>query len=550
MNTINRYKASIIIFIIVCLWGGFYDFTVAFFGCVFSAILLVLGKKNKSLLIPKSIVTYGLMILLLCSVVSVLTAIDKGAAVLGVMRCFVTLFFWILWNNLSGITREQLYNAIPGVGSLATLIAFVAYFIPSLQEYFYRADRLGGFFQYSNTYAVFLLICFLIIYVKREWTKFDVAELVILLLGILFTGSRSVFVLAILAVGAATAIGKTKRKNKLLIVFGGIILAVVMQFVFNLDLERLVKLSLDSSTLNGRFLYWQDAVSVIVKNPLGLGYMGYYYYQPQFQTGNYETMFVHNGILQTALDMGIVAMAAVLVIVISNIISKKNSSLNRGMLLLLLLHTAFDFDMQYSVMIYLALMFMRRADMECYEISFKTFQIPDFVVCTICLFFSVALGMGHFGMYEWSLKLYPWNTQLLEEQMLTDSTTGKENAARIIKENGCLASAYDVSMQIALSEGDYEIAIEYGNEMLKCAGYNAEYYNRAIYYLSYALEDAVNSGETQTAQKILDAITNVPEIIEAKERKATPLAYRINDKPEIELAEEIDTYVKKIKTDL
>lgn len=547
MNTINRYKASIIIFIIVCLWGGFYDFTVAFFGCVFSAVLLVLGKKNKSLLVPKSIVTYGLMILLLCSVVSVLTAIDKGAAVLGVMRCFVTLLFWILWNNLSGIMREQLYNAIPGVGSLATLIAFVAYFIPSLQEYFYRADRLGGFFQYSNTYAIFLLICFLIIYVKREWTKFDVAELVILLLGILFTGSRSVFVLAILAVGAVTAIGKTKRKNKLLIVFGGIILAVIMQFVFNLDLERLVKLSLDSSTLNGRFLYWQDAVSVIVKNPLGLGYMGYYYYQPQFQTGNYETMFVHNGILQTALDMGIVAMAAVLVIVISNIISKKNSSLNRGMLLLLLLHTAFDFDMQYSVMIYLALMFMRRADMECYEISFKTFQIPDFVVCTICLFFSVALGMGHFGMYEWSLKLYPWNTQLLEEQMLTDSTTGKENAARIIKENGCLASAYDVSMQIALSEGDYEIAIEYGNEMLKCAGYNAEYYNRAIYYLSYALEDAVNEGEAEAAQIILEVITNLPKAIEEKERKATPLAYKINDKPEIELAEEIDTYVENLK---
>lgn len=550
MKTINKYKESIIIFISICLWGGFFDFTVAFFGCTFSAVLLVLGKKNRVLLIPKGIVTYGLMILLFCSMISVFAAIDKGIAVLGVLRCFVTLLFWILWNNLSGITREQLYHAIPGSGSLATLMAFATYFIPSLQEYFYRADRLGGFFQYSNTYAMFLLICFLIIYVKREWTKFDVAELVILLLGILFTGSRSVFVLTILAVGAATTIGKTKIKNKMLIVFGGIILAVVMQFVFNLDLERLVKLSLDSSTLNGRFLYWQDAVSVIVKNPLGLGYMGYYYYQPQFQTGNYETMFAHNGILQTALDMGIVAMAAVLVIVISNIISKKNSPLNRGMLLLLLLHTAFDFDMQYSVMIYLALMLMRRADMECYEISLKTFQIPDFVVCTICLFFSVALGMGHFGMYEWSLKLYPWNTQLLEEQMLTDSTTGKENAARIIKENGCLASAYDVSMQIALSEGDYEIAIEYGNEMLKCAGYNAEYYNKAIYFLSYALEDAVNSGETETAQNILDAITNVPEIIEAKEQKATSLAYRINDKPEIRLAEEIDMYVKKIKIDL
>ena len=86
-----------------------------------------------------------------------------------------------------------------------------------------------------------------------------------------------------------------------------IIVAVIAAGLgLGLDVQRLLRLTLNSSTLNGRILYWYDAVKMIVKNPLGLGYMGYFFMQPQFQTGNYVTKYVHNDILQLVLDAGIV----------------------------------------------------------------------------------------------------------------------------------------------------------------------------------------------------------------------------------------------------
>ena len=57
---------------------------------------------------------------------------------------------------------------------------------------------------------------------------------------------------------------------------------------------RFLTISLESSTLMGRLLYYRDVLPVILKHPFGLGYMGYYYAQGGFQTGVYATKFVHN----------------------------------------------------------------------------------------------------------------------------------------------------------------------------------------------------------------------------------------------------------------
>ncbi len=62
-------------------------------------------------------------------------------------------------------------------------------------------------------------------------------------------------------------------------------------------LRRFLVLPIKSSTFRERLLYARDVLPVIFTHPLGLGYQGYLYLQGSFQTGVYQTRFVHNELL-------------------------------------------------------------------------------------------------------------------------------------------------------------------------------------------------------------------------------------------------------------
>lgn len=91
--------------------------------------------------------------------------------------------------------------------------------------------------------------------------------------GILFCGSRSVFVLFVFIVIILALKKHIEKRTVFLIIVLGAVFFLTALFFIDLDIERLFKLTLKSSTLNGRFLYWKDAVRMIIKNPLGLGYI-------------------------------------------------------------------------------------------------------------------------------------------------------------------------------------------------------------------------------------------------------------------------------------
>lgn len=345
----------LILFILgAALWGGFYHFTVALWGCVFSACLAVICCRTGRLRLPVGTASFGLAVMTVCSVISVFAADDRGSAVIGMIRMLVIAEFWLLWNQISGESREKAFAAVPLSGTVLTLFCYAAYFIPTLQDSFYSAGRLGGTFQYSNTYAVFLLAGFLVAACRAQWKKTDQFQMGILLSGIVLTGSRSVFVMTAAVLVVVLLRKRIQVRVKALILAGAAAVVFVLQLVMQADVSRLFKLTLNSSTLNGRILYWIDALPVILKHPLGLGYLGYYYLQPQIQTGNYMTKFVHNDLLQCALDWGIAAAAALVLVVCAGL--HRNSVRNTAILAVLALHALFDFDMQFLMMACLALM--------------------------------------------------------------------------------------------------------------------------------------------------------------------------------------------------
>lgn len=342
----------------LCLWGGIYDFTIAIYGCIFCIGIITVVRKKDRLSIPVNITSAGLIIILICSIISSVAARDHGIAVIGILRIVVFIVFWILWCNIAEQKRDIIWNVLPELLAGITLVSIVLYFIPQLREYLYSAKRLGGVLQYSNTFALLLLASFICLMYREKKSKSAYVVGSILILGIILCGSRTVFVLLIGVILFFIVKKKLSLKYFGIVISGLVILLFILQLLMKLDIQRLLKITLNSSTLNGRVLYWFDGIRVLMKNPLGLGYMGYYFKQPQFQTGNYATKYVHNDFLQMGLDNGIIAMIAFIVIVGYCIVSKRTNDRNRLILIMLSVHAFMDFDLQYGFMFCLLLMTM------------------------------------------------------------------------------------------------------------------------------------------------------------------------------------------------
>ena len=86
-------------------------------------------------------------------------AADKGMAVFGIVRYLPLVFYALLVMQMSESERLGAYNLIPLTGAGITVISFLLQFIPALSEHFTVNGRLSGYFQYPNTFALFLLIC-------------------------------------------------------------------------------------------------------------------------------------------------------------------------------------------------------------------------------------------------------------------------------------------------------------------------------------------------------------------------------------------------------
>lgn len=536
--------------VLVCLWGGIYDFTVFLYGICFAVGLFMVSKSNREIMIIRNRSTIAFLLMILGAVVSTFAARDKGMAFIGLLRILVFFLFWVLWNNIKKETKEHFWQILTDLVALITVGCMCCYFIPAARTYVFHAGRLGGILQYSNTYAMLLLILLIgLFYEKRETWKglLSYIEAGIFIAGIIWCQSRSVLVLF----AAAILFLLVKKRKQIqwkwvavLCICLGVLVGISV-LVMDYDLSRLLKFTLSSSTFNGRLLYAGDAGKQLISHPAGLGYMGYYFAQPQFQTGNYITKYVHNDILQLGLDGGWLALAGILILFLGNIFSKKNTEKNRVILLLLFLHILFDFDLQYGLMFCMLIMCLDTTGEKEWKLK-KTYSYGiAAVTLAVCGYFSIAFGSSYFGNQKLAVAMYPGNTFAWEEQISGEDDI--QSAERIIKQNGMLASAYEQKAASMISDGSYEEASKAIEQMLERAGYQSYYYNQAVYELSYCLQAAVQENDMEQAQKYLTQIQKIPEQIEQKKKQASMFAWRINDSPEIELEDSISTYIENLK---
>ncbi|MBR6483782.1 MAG: O-antigen ligase family protein, partial [Clostridiales bacterium] len=288
--------------------GGFHVWGSALASVFTVVCLFILYRKNGHLSFSFDPVFTACLVLEGVLLISPLWAVDSGMAVFGFVKFLPLPLFCILLMQCKSEDPISYLTYIPYSGAVMVVVSFVLSRIPALTSFFTVYKRQAGFFQYSNTYALFLLMGVCILLFKREKSILELVLSVLLMVGVLLSGSRTVFIL-MGALMLVYIIWEKNRKIKISLASALVLLVLAAGgyafFTKNYDtVGRYLTSSLSSSTFIGRFLYYRDALPVIFSHPFGLGYGGYKSLQGSFQTGVYSVVHIHNDYLQMLLDAG------------------------------------------------------------------------------------------------------------------------------------------------------------------------------------------------------------------------------------------------------
>lgn len=545
-----------ILFIAPFFYGLFYEFTACILGIALTVFLLVLLYKQRSIYFTG--VTGTLMIaFFLCYLLSCFWAVDKGMAFVGFMKispCIVFLFV------LMQFTREEIrecYFAIPLLGAVMTVISLLGFVAPYFANWFIDGARLGGFFQYANAFALFLLIGVTIVGFKDERSPKNLCLFAVLLLGIFLSGSRTIFVLLVLILIVLAL--KTKQLRKPILAIGGLMIVVVLIYVFttgdNTGIGRFTKLFSQSSELLGRLLYYKDGLSLLFKNPFGLGSLGYFYLQPQIQTGVYTTRYVHNMLLQIGLDAGFPAMLIFVAVLIKTLFSKTRSFPEKVMLAVICLHSLLDFDLEYLCILLILLMLLDFGSAKPYALSGAVQKAASGVLVLLSglyAYFGMGFYLGHIGDYDTAIKMLPFDTELKTNAILEMPSEDEiiHLSSQILESNDAVALAYEGLMLEARQRQDFDEMVTYKRESIKRAKYDEKRYEEYLKILEEMMAYYNKRGDIERVYEYGNKALEVPGMLEEVLNQTDPLAYQLRDKPALALSEPAITYLEQLKTRL
>ncbi|MDO5146844.1 MAG: O-antigen ligase family protein [Eubacteriales bacterium] len=556
---------QIIFFSSFFVFGLFMEYAACFYTALYGMFLLY---RKRPWILHRNVETMAILSMTFFSFLSVFYGVDWGMSLIGCVRMLGILFFMEILMQLTVEERLILVKRIPSVGVCMTVIGMTAFPFPPAHGFFYVADRLGGFFQYPNVYALFCLtgIIILLEYFngekKEKFFQKNVCKILVLLSGILLSGSRIVFFLTLVSLAALILHKKINRKLLLPSLAVFVLIPCIFYWMGNTqNLGRIITTSLSSSTLLGRFIYAKDCFSLILRHPFGLGYLGYYYREPEIQTALYSVRFVHNDYLQLALDYGWIPCICILVLFIKTVLSHKYSFESRLLFAVWGIHLFFDFDMEFMSMWYLLLLFVDfNYGKELYlpmsgesGTAGRTKQrvIPSLVTVSVFLALYLSAGMlpRYIGRADWSSSILPFYTESNAELLSQEKDIGKAKALalKIKKQNPYVPECYDILTVASFMEGRYEEMAVYKKKAIQLQKYNLDAYEKYLMFLSKAIDSANTKGDMGTVVKLLPLVTEVPELLDDVEKNTTPLAFKTKDIPQFELSEDMQVYIKQVE---
>ncbi|MGL4850561.1 MAG: O-antigen ligase family protein [Clostridium sp.] len=254
--------------------------------------------------------------------------------------------------------------------------------------------RIDGNLGYANSYALILLIG---IYINKELSlKYRSYIDIILYVGILFTGSRTTLILLIiygfinfirdkelykiqafvqgliiyvllekyLAIAIlifplivySISIDVDKKNEKKILVISLLVVGILSSIGNINTIERVKNISINNGSFKERIISFEDSISAIKNKPLGYGINNYIYENGEFKTANYNIRYIHNSILHTIFEIGILGGVLLIgmFIYLGVKIYKKDKFKDRFIIFIMsIIHSLMDFDFAYGTILIL-----------------------------------------------------------------------------------------------------------------------------------------------------------------------------------------------------
>lgn len=312
----------------------------------------------------------------------------------GVAKYIILPIYYLVFKNINIKTDVEIKER--NIKILLILSAIMALGYILYQGVYYDVRVYGGL-GYANSYALLLLLLIIannaVLKDKEKWTKIlDV----IFILGIMYSGSRTTILLltlsviflkidkelriniifessvisifsyvilekigmvgiVILPVLLYLYVGYKGFKNKKVVYSILSIIVVAAIFLPENSFERLRNLKLSNASLIERVITFQDVTNSI--NLLGHGVDSFQYNQFKYQTAFYDIKYIHNSVLQSIFDLGLVN-GILFILVISYgiyLIIKREKKFNYYVFipLIVFLHSLLDFDLVYGTIMVL-----------------------------------------------------------------------------------------------------------------------------------------------------------------------------------------------------
>lgn len=550
----DTYAAEWILLLSLVLSGGFNEYVGCVLSAIISVLLIVKIAQNRNFVVNINITSLSIAVITLLYLISCFYAVDSGMAFVGFLKFLPVLLYMLLLMQDKGI-KEHLIALLPYVALALGVLSLVLMYIPITKDYFTVSDRLAGFFQYPNTFALFLLVGELTALSKEKLKPIDIISALLLIILLLFTGSRAVFILAVFSNVLIIFFRKGKKVKILLgIVVAVLAVAVLLMLpLFNNSeiFSRYFTISFTESTFIGRLLYYFDAFPLILRHPFGLGYMGYYYVQQSIQTGVYSVMFIHNDFLQLFLDVGWIPCLLFVVGIIKSFFRKGNSAGKRIILLTVFLHCLFDFDLQFISMFFILLLFLNYNDGKQFELKKGAVFVFSFVITgLLSLYFAVALGLAHFGFNQAADSMFPGNTQNKVDLLIAEDDIVAQNAIadRIISQNEYVQIAYSAKARYAFSQGDFESLISYKNKIFQIAPFSYDEYEDYCYMLIQGIQLYKQAGDEYSTEVCEQQLLKTADRLDRLDDKLSNLGRKIVDQPKTDLPDDIVKYINSLES--
>lgn len=545
------FSDMILLFSIFCV-GGFNEHISCLLSCIAAVYLFAKLLSRKEIKLQTNLFSVSIMVLCLFYGLTCFWAIDSGMAFIGFLKFMPILLYMVIsWQEEK---ETEILEILPYIAAGLVVISAVGAQISFLKAFFVVAGRFAGFFQYPNTFALFLLLCELLILQKRRFKAIDYVAVCILIGGLLYTGSRTVFILFLVSnVVMVLLIANKKIRITLLVVMAFSMIAVLLiMYLFrdNAIISRYLNMDFGASTFIGRILYVVDALPLLLKYPFGMGYMGYYYIQNSIQTGVYNVTYVHNDFLQVLLDIGWIPGILFLGAFISFFLRKTVSKPRKIIVGTFCLHTLFDFNLQFVAMFFLliTLMDVEREKARTLKIK-KWMRVVPIVIFIFNVYMTVALLFAHYEQREIANVIYPYNTRNTLHMMEAESDLEEANriADRIIKQNQTYFAPYSIKAKYAYSIGDFEEVIRNKNEVFLRYPFKYTEYKEYCVMLINGVALYQQQEDESSVKIINQEILAAYEKLEGNKTRLSELGRRIKEQPTLEFSDSVLTYINKLK---